>query len=221
MKRTLRILCLVLLLGAMALQAGCEMMAPQDWEMVTSFVEEWARVQQMHPLNEDGSVNPQAVLNGLLAAATQRTGDPAADAVLDAYRLIRHLHETDRLLEQGNLEGIAAAVDEAIAQHPDDWTLRTVRSVAALALGDVATWEAQQEQALAIVARTGVDPLWFHRQSLREYGRVYAQVLDTQYCNGVLTAMIDHSAALYELTGDAAFQSRIQELEQTRATRCP
>jgi hypothetical protein len=221
MNRILRFACLGLLLIAVGLQVGCDDWSPDDRALVRSFAEDWLRSRDMHPTNEDGSINIVAAANIGRRTLTGRSGDDEVDAVLDAYEVVSNIHQADQLMEQGRQQGDAAAMDEAIARRPGDWTYRTSRAALALASGDTETYEEQQAQAQQIVQSQGIDPVWYHQQSIQDMGQMAGEIDTASQCEAVLRQMALHYAELFDLTDDPAY-AELANSTLDQATRgCP
>ncbi len=221
MMRAWRYVFAALLLAAVGIQAGCDMLTPDDRALVRSFAEEWMRSRDMHPQNEDGSVNWTASINLTRRALTGRSGNAEVDAVLDGYEVLSNLHQADQLMEQGRAEDNPDLMDEAITRRPGDWTYRTSRAALALAAGDTATHEAQQAEAEDIVRQNNIDPVWYHQQSIRDYDRPADQMTSNPQCKAVVNEMIHHYVALVELTGEPAYGMQVEALVDFRDLSCP
>ena len=152
----------VLLTMALML-AGCDVL---DQQLVIDWAEEWARAKNIHPRNEDGSINIGAGINLATRAAGFSTGDEDADAALDVFLVVRGINDADKLMDEGRQKHDPAPMDQAIAARPGDWTYRSTRAALALDQGDVATAQAQFDAADAIAADRGIDPLWYADQSI-------------------------------------------------------
>jgi hypothetical protein len=218
MNRTLRLICLGLLLTIVGLQAACDDWTPDDRALVRSFAEDWLRSKNMHPTHEDGSINWLGTANIARRAVTGRSGDSEVDAVLDAYDVLSNIHEADRLMAQGMAQGDADAIDQAIARRPGDWTYRTARAAVALINGDAETYEEQRSEAEQIVFTQGIDPVWYHQQSIQALGEVAGQVETAPQCQAILNQMALHYAELFDLTGQPSYAERANNALDTT---CP
>lgn len=221
MNRILRYACLGLLLLVIGLQVGCEDWSPDDRALVRSFAEDWLRSRDMHPTNEDGSINLVAAANIGRRALTGRSGDDEVDAVLDAYEVVSNIHQADQLMEQGRRLGDAEAMDQAIASRPGDWTYRTSRAALALATGDTATYQEQQDQAQQIVQSRGIDPVWYHQQSIQDLGQVAGEIETSEQCEAILRQMALHYAELFDLTGNPTYADQSQNALDQATRGCP
>jgi hypothetical protein len=184
--------------------------------MVRSFIEEWARSKDMHPVNEDGSVSWQGLWNAGSRVLTGRTGDDEVDAVLDAYEMIKNLNEADKLMDKGRQERDPAAMDQAIQRRPGDWTYRVSRAALALEQGDWATYEQQTGAAAQTVGERGIDPLWYANQNIGDLEPVRDKLAasgwpDKEQCIQVNQALATHYSQRSALTGSAEDLARVEE----------
>jgi hypothetical protein len=195
--------------------AACEF-TPSDREMVRSFIEEWARSKEMHPINEDGSISLQGLFNAGSRFVTGRTGDDEADAVLDAYEVIKNLNEADKLMDKGRQQRDAAAMDQAIQRRPEDWTYRVSRAALALEQWD---WEGYIQHATAAnqtVGERGIDMVWFTNQNIRDLEQVQRNLAASGWPNKEQCAQVNGELATYymqraSLTGSTDDLVRIEE----------
>jgi len=212
-RRLLTVLACLLALGL----AACEF-TPSDREMVRSFIEEWARSKDMHPVNKDGSLSLQGLWNAGSRLVTGRTGDDEADAVLDAYEVISNLHEADKLMDKGRQERDSAAMDQAVQRRPGDWTYRVSRAALALEQGDWATYEQQTASAAQIAGERDIDPLWYTNQSIRDLEPVQSNLAasgwpDKAQCIKLNQDLAAHYRQRHALTGSAADLAQAEAAE--------
>jgi len=194
--------------------AACQF-TESDREMVRSFIEEWARSKNMHPVNEDGSLSLQGLWNAGSRIVTGRSGDEEADAVLDAYEVVSNMHEADKLMDKGRQERDPAAMDQAIQRRPGDWTYRVSRAALALEQGDWTTYSQQTGAAAQIVGERNIDPLWYTNQNIQDLEPVQATLAasgwpDKEQCIQLNQALATHYLQRYALTGAAADLAQVE-----------
>jgi len=194
--------------------AACQF-TESDREMVRSFIEEWARSKNMHPVNEDGSLSLQGLWNAGSRIVTGRSGDEEADAVLDAYEVVSNMHEADKLMDKGRQERDPAAMDQAIQRRPGDWTYRVSRAALALEQGDWTTYSQQTGAAAQIVGERNIDPLWYTNQNIQDLEPVQATLAasgwpDKEQCIQLNQALATHYLQRYALTRAAADLAQVE-----------
>jgi hypothetical protein len=185
--------------------AACQF-TESDREMVRSFIEEWARAKNMHPVNEDGSLSLQGLWNAGSRLVTGRGGDEEADAVLDAYEVVSDMHEADKLMDKGRQERDPAAMDQAIQRRPGDWTYRVSRAALALEQGDWSTYQQQAGTAAQMAGERGIDPLWYTNQNIQDLEPVQAKLAaggwpDKEQCIRLNQELATHYFRRSALTG--------------------
>jgi hypothetical protein len=210
MKRHLILALAALLL--LALLAGCDL-TPSDQQAVQSFAEDWARTKGLYPVNEDESINWEAVRNVGQRFFTGSTGDAETDAALQTSDLIAGLLASDRLASTGLRNADAAAIDAAIAAQPDQWIYRVSRAALALIQGDMSTYTLQMDAAAQIQTHDEVDPRWFAERSVAalEYaeGLLRSEPSATPaQCRELYSALSSNYGVLYQLTADANYQTQ-------------
>ena len=199
----------IALLCAFALAIAACQFTPEDKELVRSFVEDWARSKDVHPVKEDGSLSWSGLWNAGSRIVTGSSGDPEADAVLDAYEMIKNLNEADKLMDKGREERDPVAMDQAIKKRPGDWTYRVSRSALALEQGDLATYEAEEEAAYSIVDQRKTDPVWYASQNIKDLQVVHDKLAaqgwpNAEQCATVNAALAVHYQRRAQLTGSEA-----------------
>jgi hypothetical protein len=217
-RRLIAALACLLAIGLVA----CEFTA-SDREMVRSFIEEWARSKNMHPIKEDGSLSLQGIWNAGSRLVTGRSGDEEADAVLDAYEVISNLHEADKLMDKGRQERDATAMDQAIQRRPGDWTYRVSRAALALEQGDWTAYEQQTASAAQTVGERNIDPLWYTNQSIGDLEPVQGKLAasgwpDKVQCVKLNQDLAAHYRLRHALTGSAADLAQAEAAESLVAT---
>jgi hypothetical protein len=214
----------IVLLCAFALAIAACQFTPEDQELVRSFVEDWARSKNLHPIKEDGGLSWSGIWNAGTRYVTGSTGDPEADAVLDAYEMIKNLNEADKLMDAGRVNRNAAAMDQAIQKRPGDWTYRVARSALAIEQGDLTTYEAQGQAAFSIVDQRDIDPLWYANENIRELQGVHDKLAaqgwpNAEQCAALNTALAVNYQRRAELTGSEADATAAQ-IAASLATSC-
>ena len=218
--KTMRRFALLACLLALGL-AACQF-TESDREMVRSFIEEWARSKNMHPVNEDGSLSLQGLWNAGSRIVTGSTGDDEADAVLDAYEVIRNLNEADKLMDKGRQERDPAVMDQAIQRRPGDWTYRVSRAALALEQGDWTAYTEQTGAAAQIVGERGIDPLWYTNQNIQDLEPVQAKLAasgwpNKEQCIQVNQALATHYRQRHALTASADARAQAEAAESLAA----
>jgi len=102
-----------------------------DTDFLIEMGKEWATEHKV--LNEDGSPNLVAIS---MRAFGVSTGDPAADAALDAGIVVKKLETADDLAQAGAESGNMSQIQSAIALRPGDWSYREQEGALLLAVGD-------------------------------------------------------------------------------------
>lgn len=137
MTRGHRVWLLIAALLMPLLLTACE---DADTEFLLDIAVEFA--QEKGLLNSDGSPN-LATLGQYALFGT--TGDPGADAALEAGLVVKNLEDADRLAQEGAEEGDMDKIDAAINARPGDWSYREQRAALLMAQGD----SQAAEQAMA------------------------------------------------------------------------
>ncbi|MBN1640748.1 MAG: hypothetical protein JXA09_05900 [Anaerolineae bacterium] len=204
----IRTIAIGLLCALAALLAACQF-TPEDRDLVRSFVEDWARSRNMHPIKEDGGISLEGLWNAGTRYVTGSTGDAEADAVLDAYEVISNLHEADVLMDKGRQERDAGPMDQAIGRRPGDWTYRVSRAALALEQGDLDAYRAQTDAAYSIVDQRGIDPVWYASQNIQDLQAVQDTLAAQGWPNREQCVQLNVALATYykqraDLTGSEA-----------------
>ena len=160
-----------LVLGAVGCDEG-------DMELIRDLAEDWAREKNIHPTNEDGSVNFTGAWNIAKRAVGGSTGDREADAAIDAAMVVKNIKEADELMEKGRQDRDAAAMDDAIAKRPDDWSYRTSRAVLSLEQGDMAAYDQESAEASERARQAGSRAEWLrNEQEIEEMEKLEGTVV--------------------------------------------
>ena len=113
---------------------------PEDRDFLIEMGKEWAIEHKV--LTEEGGIDfvtaGQKVLFGT-------TGDPEADAALDAGLVVHTLETADNLAQKGAEEGDMEKIQAAIGMRPGDWSYHEQKGALLLGQGD----QAGAEQAFA------------------------------------------------------------------------
>lgn len=218
-----RLLALALVLAGLLLLAGCE--ASQQ-QFVLDWAQEWARSKNLHPRNEDGSINIRAAINLGLRAAGASTGDPDADAALDAFLVVKKINDADNLMDKGRQEHDPAPMDEAIKMRPGDWTYRLSRGTLALDQHDYDTAQTHFDEADRIAAERGIDPIWYAGRNIAELQALYDERLQdgipmesTPQCRPFWERLAQSYELRWQATKDEADQAAAADARQ-RAEAC-
>ena len=222
MRRTLLVLSVCF---ALVLLTSCDF-TPQDREMVRGFIEEWARSRNMHPMNDDGSINLSGLWNASSRFITGRSGDDEVDAVLDAVDMVMNLQEADKLMAEGRVKRDVGLMDQAIQSRPGDWTYRTSRAAVALEQNDVSGFQAQMDTAQQLIAERGIqDPLWISNRIIGDLEVAQATLSSSSFssqeqCTALYTTLSQQYEVRAGITGSAQDQEKAQSAQQ-QAQQCP
>ncbi len=104
---------------------------PGDAEFLIDMGMEWATEHKV--LNEDGSPNMGSVLKRTFGGST---GNPQADAALDAGIVVKTLETADDIAQAGAESGDMSKIQAAIGLRPGDWSYREQEGALLLAAGD-------------------------------------------------------------------------------------
>jgi hypothetical protein len=110
---------------------GCDW---EDWvpeseqEQAKDTAMEWAEAKGLDPVNDDGSVNTDGVVEVAKRLVTGSTGDPEIDAALNSDNALTKIEEADKLDERGWKENEGRDFDYAVKLRPEDWKYRVSRA---------------------------------------------------------------------------------------------
>jgi hypothetical protein len=104
---------------------------PEDQEFLIDMGIEWAVQHQV--LTEDGGINWKTVGTKAILGTT---GDPEADAALEAGLVVKTMETADDLAQTGAQEGDLGKIESAINMRPGDWSYREQQGALLLAQGD-------------------------------------------------------------------------------------
>ena len=194
--------------------AGCTGV-PKNFleEIGWKLLETWLDYHEVNPKTPGGAV--------ALArrAASGSTSDEDADAVMGAIKQFNSINEGDKLMAegqqlraQGKLTEAADAMDDAIAERPQDWTYRVSRASLAFQNGDTKIADRELNLADKTVQSGG---------SEKEEVRYHTQIIDELETSEFDVArMAQDTKVVYFRQLKYAYQNRgfLTENEADRAT---
>jgi hypothetical protein len=122
----------LLLVAALTLPLMLTACEESDTEFLLDLAIEFA--QEKGLLNADGSPNLGTMGQYALFGTT---GDPEADAALDAGFVVKNLEDADQLAQEGAEEGDMNKINAAINARPGDWSYREQQAALLMAQGDM------------------------------------------------------------------------------------
>lgn len=105
---------------------------PGDRDFLIEMGKEWATEHKV--MTEDGGINWVTAGEKVLFGTT---GDPEADAALDAGLVVHTLETADNLAQEGAESGDMDKIQTAIGMRPGDWSYHEQKGALLLAQGDM------------------------------------------------------------------------------------